>query len=295
MAPGVSVAARLPGGWFRNNTGWVTGSSGTVMVDTAATEHLTRRLIDQIGIDSAELRIVLTHAHGDHVNGAGLLARRGASVYAAEAACADVRAGPHTFPSVFDAPDGMWGAIDPPERIEPVSERTMFDLGDRRVMVVPVPETAHTPGDLVVYDDVSGTLFAGDLVFSGVTPFALQGRITGWLRALDWLDSFDAARVVPGHGPVPADAAVLTGMREYFHWLLEVTTEETCDFGALTERARQRWAGWHDQERHPVNLRVAYSENHGTDLDLAEGIGAMLHAAGGPIRLDLNTAGDAAL
>ena len=75
--------------------------------------------------------------------------------------------------------------------------------------------------EMIVFDDVSATLFTGDLVAMGLTP-SLDGSLKGWL---DWLDSPpDPApeRIVPGHGPVTAgwDKAIaptrayLTGLRD---------------------------------------------------------------------------------
>lgn len=159
-----------------------------------------------------------------------------------------------------------------------------MDLGREQVEILPVPDTAHTPGDLVAWVPRQGVLFTGDLVFSGVTPLALHGSLTGWLAALEWVASFEAATVVPGHGPITTGGnGDLHTMATYFRWLLDVADQPAPDFTALEHQARTRWPQWLDAERHAVNLRVAHSETQGQPLDVADAFRAMLQSAGGPI------------
>ncbi len=71
-----------------------------------------------------------------------------------------------------------------------------------------------TPGDLAVFDPASGTLFTGALVSVERIPDLRDGRIDGWLRALDALDQVPARHVVPGHGPV-GDRSSIARTRAY--------------------------------------------------------------------------------
>ncbi|REF38325.1 MBL fold metallo-hydrolase [Thermasporomyces composti] len=281
---------QAPGGWFLNNAGWVTGVKQTFLIDTCATEKRTRQLLEAVRADTDATNldpVVITHAHGDHANGAGLLARAGSTVMATEAATREIMAGPHLYPEVF-AYDG-WGDVRPPATITTITERVSFDLGDGRALeLVPVPTHAHTPGDLVVWLPEERVLFAGDLLFVGVTPLAVHGSIRGWLDALEWLAGFDAIHLVPGHGPVcTGDRKVIADVQAYLRWLLDVTADDCPDFDALHEQASDRWSAWLDPERHVVNLRVAHAEVHGQPFDLAEALQALLRVNGGPIVLDL--------
>lgn len=286
LSPTVRAYLQLPGGWFLNNAGWITGSEGTLVVDTCATEARSRRLLAMARARSGPTSAVLTHAHGDHCNGAGLISREGGSVLTSAAAAPEIEAGPQTFPSVFRC--DTWGELSAPSSTDTVTERRRIDLGNAEAEVVPVPTAAHTAGDLVVWCPQDGVLFAGDLLFSGVTPLGLHGSLHGWLDALDWLERFDAARIVPGHGPIATDARPIAALRDYFRWLLDATRDHhEPDFAALQAQARQRWPHWLDAERHAVNLRVAHAETRGTSASPHELFDALLRSAGGPITLDI--------
>jgi glyoxylase-like metal-dependent hydrolase (beta-lactamase superfamily II) len=79
--------------------------------------------------------------------------------------------------------------------------------------------TAHTDHDLTVWDDASGTLFAGDLVVTQHVP-VLDGSVLGWLVVMDELALIPARRVVPGHGPVIEDwPTALQAQRRYLEQL----------------------------------------------------------------------------
>lgn len=280
-----------PGGWFLNNSGWIAGDEQRLLVDTCATEHRTRRLLaachenDTTGTPPS---VVLTHGHGDHAHGAGIAANDGGTIMASSAAADETMSGPHTLPDVFNCED--WGNIPAPNDIQVLTTpgATSLDLGGILVEVWPVPITAHTAGDVVVWVPSERTLFSGDLMFDGVTPLALSGSIRGWLDALDWLESFDATTLVPGHGPVTTDPAKpIRTLRDYFQWLVGAVSGGEPDFVDLERQARTRYHGWLDAERHALNLRVAHAEALGQTLSFPAGLDVIRRSAGGRIPLDL--------
>jgi quinoprotein relay system zinc metallohydrolase 2 len=92
-----------------------------------------------------------------------------------------------------------------------------LELGDRRLVLRAWP-TAHSDNDLTVFDEKTGTLFAGDLVFLTHIP-VLDGSLRGWLKAIDELGAIAAQRVVPGHGPASDWPAALSDERRYLQRL----------------------------------------------------------------------------
>src|SRR5437764_301004 len=79
-------------------------------------------------------------------------------------------------------------------------------------------------GDVVAWLPGERVLFAGDLVFNGGTPFVLMGSVEGALEALDRVRGFDAATIVPGHGPV-CDAASIDDVARYLAMVLDVARQ----------------------------------------------------------------------
>ncbi|ONI84843.1 hypothetical protein ALI22I_30645 [Saccharothrix sp. ALI-22-I] len=277
-----------PGGWFLNNAGWVVGDERALLVDTQATEDRSRRLLDAVRTDTGArpLTAVLTHAHGDHANGARLVVEQGGTVLATPQTATTVHAGPHTYPMAFDC--SSWGDITPPRITDTVGGPVELDLGGVRVDLLPIDGTAHTDGDLVALVREDGVLFAGDLVFAGVTPLAVSGSISGWLTALDRIADIDHAHLVPGHGPVlPAHSREVDDLRAYLEWLLDTASRPDYDHATATRDASARWAHWTEGERHAANLLVAEADLKGVPVSLIAAVGAMLTVTGGRIKLDL--------
>ncbi len=75
MAENVFAYIQPDGSWWINNTGFVTGSSGVLCIDTCATEARTRAFLDAVDAVAGPGRRTLlnTHHHGDHTNGNCLL------------------------------------------------------------------------------------------------------------------------------------------------------------------------------------------------------------------------------
>ena len=286
LAPGVDAYLQR-GGWFVSNAGVIRGSTRTVFVDTCATEPRSRRLL-ALPAGSAPrpqpVSCVITHAHGDHANGAGLVARGGGEVLATPGSAAEIRGGPHTYPQVFT--DARWGDIAPPAQVTEIRSHTLIDTGTQLVEVHPVAGPAHTQDDLVVWLPRARVLFTGDLLFADVTPLLFSGSLAGWLRAMEWLRGFDARWLVPGHGPLcTPESAAFTEQWRYLCWLREAVAPSEIDVFALTEVARGRWSRWDLHERHPVNLMRAHAEVHGRPFDVAAAFAAMLKVHGGKISL----------
>ena len=80
-----------------------------------------------------------------------------------------------------------------------VADSLSLDLGGRRLQLTAHP-AAHTDADLTVYDEATGTLWLGDLLFVERVP-VIDGSLNGWLAVMQQLRGQPARRAVPGHGP----------------------------------------------------------------------------------------------
>uniref|UniRef100_UPI0023F6289E quinoprotein relay system zinc metallohydrolase 2 n=1 Tax=Caballeronia sp. BR00000012568055 TaxID=2918761 RepID=UPI0023F6289E len=77
-----------------------------------------------------------------------------------------------------------------------------LDLGGR-TLTLRTWKTAHTNNDLTVYDEKSGTLWTGDLLFVRCIP-VVDGSVLGWLDDIPRIRQMNPRHVVPGHGPIDA-------------------------------------------------------------------------------------------
>lgn len=82
--------------------------------------------------------------------------------------------------------------------------RERFSLGEGDMKVEMVHTGGHTADSSIIYFTGSRTLFAGDLIFSGIYPYG--GDPTSdpdmWIEALEKIRSMSPDVIVPGHGPV---------------------------------------------------------------------------------------------
>jgi glyoxylase-like metal-dependent hydrolase (beta-lactamase superfamily II) len=114
----------------------------------------------------------------------------------------------------------MGNALDGVDLVGPqqlVDEDVKLDLGSR-LLTLRAFAAAHSDNDLIVLDDTTGTLFAGDLVFLQHIP-VLDGSLRGWLAAIDTLSKVPARRVVPGHGRLTEWPLALADERRYLEGL----------------------------------------------------------------------------
>lgn len=102
----------------------------------------------------------------------------------------------------------------PTETLEP----GVLEIGEHSLRLLQLH--GHTGADLVVLDENSGVLFAGDILFHQralTTPNSPGLDI--WLADLDSLQATPWKLLVPGHGPLSRNRAPFEQMRDYLGWL----------------------------------------------------------------------------
>lgn len=289
------------GSWGESNAGLIVGHGTSLVVDTLWDPRYTRSMLDAmetIAGDATISRLVNTHADGDHFWGNQLLPRAD-SITSARALeemdhhkprsmIAFARLGrilsmmpgrklraagryframcaPYDFASVTHAPAKrtFWGTLD-------------LDVGGRAVRLFEVGP-AHTQGDLIVHVPDAGVVFAGDILFIGVTPVMWAGPLGNWLRGLDLIDRLEANIIVPGHGPL-TDASGVAQVRAYWEFLNERTREHYATGTPALRAAREIAAGkefrdkgfatWDSPERIVTNVHLLYREYAGKTAPL---------------------------
>jgi cyclase len=295
VAAGVHAWVQPDGGWGRSNAGLVVGDGASLLVDTLWDLRLTGRMLAAMGplLQEAPISAVVnTHSDGDHWWGnelvdqaqivatalaadvmrrqaveellrfarLGAVARQAARVPlpGRETAAAVGRLvgdalGPFEFRDV---------TLRPPDRT--FHGELVLEVGGRELRLIEVGP-AHTPGDLVVHVPDARTVFAGDILFIGVTPVMWAGPVERWLAALERLADSGADTFVPGHGPV-CGVAEIERLAEYWRWL-EAAARRRLAAGASPaavardvvlgdEIAARGFADWLHPERAVINVRT---------------------------------------
>lgn len=79
--------------------------------------------------------------------------------------------------------------------------------------------SGHSGGDLVLVDEISGTLLAGDLVFHDRAPATPHADLPRWRDSLAALAAIPHRQLVPGHGPLDRGRAAIAQTRDWLEWL----------------------------------------------------------------------------
>ena len=116
------------------------------------------------------------------------------------------------------------------------------DFGDRRIRAMPMK--GHTDSDLVLFDEQSGFILAGDLVFLDRAPTTPNADIERWRISLANLGGIPHRLLVPGHGPVEQGAR---GIEQTRDWLVAVNdiVRNAFERGlSMTEAMAEPLPGW---------------------------------------------------
>lgn len=249
------------------NIGFVVGKEAVAVIDTGGSVREGTRLLAEIRArtDKPIRYVINTHGHPDHIFGnAAFVAEGTAFVGHKRLPQALTERGPFYLDAFRRS---MGSELMDDVRIVPpmvlVDGSLTLDLGGRTIIVKAWP-VAHSDSDVTVFDTMTKTLFAGDLVFLRHIP-VLDGSIKTWLSILDDLAALPADRVVPGHGPVSAWPAALEAQRRYLDTLASDVRRDVGDgkpIGIAAPHAaaseRGRWDMFDDYNTR--NATAAYSQ-----------------------------------
>jgi glyoxylase-like metal-dependent hydrolase (beta-lactamase superfamily II) len=263
------------------NTGIVVGDDAVMVIDTQATPKMAQVVVERIRsvTDKPIKYVVLSHYHAVRVLGATayaaehvicseatreMIVERGAQDYKSEV---------QRFPRLFQAAETIPGLTWPTITF---NDRMTIWLGELQVDVIHVGR-GHTKGDTVVWLPEERTLFSGDLVEYGATPYAGDAHFKDWPGTLQKLRDLKPLALVPGRGDALAsEEAVEKGIAGTQAFLGELykAVSQSADSGDSLKQAydkamaalQPRYGNWVIFEHClPFNVSRAYDEAKGLD------------------------------
>jgi len=211
------------------NTGFIIGTDGVIVIDTGPSLRYgtEMRAAIKATTDKPIKSVIITHDHPDHY--LGNQAFKDIPILALPETIAIIkRDGDEVAEGMYRmVGDWMRGT----EVIAPTkaTKAGQITLAGRTLTLMALK--GHTDGDLVVFDQQSGVVFAGDLTFQNRTPTFPSATIPNWLKSLASLKEVAFKQMVPGHGPVVKDNQAIEATSSYIKWV-DATLRSGVDDGA---------------------------------------------------------------
>ena len=211
---GAQEAISIENGGAIANVSIIDTSAGAVIVDTGPSHRFGEALAllakDLTGKPVA--RVYNTHFHPDHVM--GNQAFDAEKIAAPQGVVDGLKILGNAFADNMYRTAGDW--MRGTEVVLPgtILNSEPEDFGDRRIR--PLAMRGHTGSDLVLFDETSGFMFTGDLVFLDRAPTTPHADIERWRQTLANLGAIPFERLIPGHGP--AEESV-RGIEQTRAWL----------------------------------------------------------------------------
>ncbi len=211
------------------NTAFIVTAEGVVLIDSGPSLRYgqqVRQVISKI-TDKPIIRVLITHHHPDHF--LGNQAYQDVPIFALSHTIDELKRDAAGFlDNVYRmAGDWMKGTEVSISEMQPLSV-TQEQIADHRFRYFDL--SGHTASDLMILDETTGVLFAGDLVFHNRTLTTPHADPEQWLKSLDAITQLDFKLIVPGHGEVASDSGPVEQTRDYLLWL-EATIRDAVNKG----------------------------------------------------------------
>ena len=169
------------------NTAFIVAAQGVIVIDSGPSLRYGQQMRRAIAAVTAKpvALLINTHHHPDHFLGNQAFAD------VPIAALAETRNGiaadGNAFAENLYRMSGDWMKGTEVQLPGQTLSTGRIEVAGRSLRLVGLD--GHTGADLVIVDETSGVVFAGDLVFNGRAPTTPHADVAHWLKALDQLDA----------------------------------------------------------------------------------------------------------
>jgi len=185
------------------NAGFIVGPAGVVAIDSGTSYRQGVALLEAIGraTEQPVRALIITHARQEFLFGAAAFRERGIPIHmhlrASRLMAARCERCLKNLRELLGEDEMQGTAVIKVDR-EFEASHTLALIG--RPLRVLYFGHSSGPGDVAVYDERSGVLFAGGLLDEGHIPDVQDSDLPGWQHALAEFRALPLTRIVPGHG-----------------------------------------------------------------------------------------------
>lgn len=210
------------------NTGFIVTSAGVLVVDTGISRRYAeqqRAAIKNV-TDKPVIAVYLTHHHPDHFLGNQVY--DDVKIYSLVDTANAIKLEGENFSNNMYRLVGDWmrgtEVTFPTDTLKPGIQT----IGGHKLQFM--ASDGHTGADLAIYDQTTGVLFAGDLVFNHRAATTPHANINKWGKTLDTLKKVPFKVLVAGHGEISTDTSAIEQTQDYLKWLSE-TLKQAASYG----------------------------------------------------------------
>lgn len=249
------------------NIGFIIGESCVAVIDTGGSIKVGSNLLKSIQAktDKPICYVINTHVHFDHILGNKVFASDKTEFVGHHQLADEVERNKPFFLENYkndlgENPDEK--SIIGPDIL--VDKSMDLELGNRKLTLIPY-SVSHSHTDLIVIDNKTATLWAGDLIFRQRIP-SLTGSLKGWIKVMTELTTLDVKLVVPGHGSIANSVTeALKNQQHYLTRLLDDTRKAIAEGQFISDAMetidKENKSNWllHEHQ-HPSNVSKAFTE-----------------------------------
>ena len=271
VADGVYMFRGAPGeigpenGGRVGNAGFIVGTLGVLVVDSGVSRAQGAALLAAIArvTDKPVRLLLITHARQEFLFGAAAFRERGIPIQmhtkSARLMAARCEGCLRTLQRTL-GDDVMRGTAVIKPDVTFDESMPLATIG-RAVRLLYLGHGSG-PGDVAVFDENTGTLFAGGLLDNGRIPDVQDSQLAGWHQALAALRGLRIQRIVPGHGAASSPALIDTVERYLDELQARTTALLDADVG-LSQVAEgvqlPAFAGWDQYDTiHRRNASIVF-------------------------------------
>ena len=185
----------------------VIGSEKALLIDTGFGYGSLKKIVD--GITDLPIVLINTHGHPDHVGGNAEFGS--ALLHSADFDLFAVRAAYETRMSeaIHWPIEGEIDLQPTPEGPTAIEDGDEIDLGGRKVQIILTP--GHTKGSICIFDEQTGSLFAGD----NIHPMAVAmtepcaATVSELMNAMEEVKKLPVKKIYSGHSQEALDPVLI--------------------------------------------------------------------------------------